>query len=346
MKKSFRNGLLRCLLAVMASLTLAATPVSALTASDAIAWPDEHPTPLAAKATLYKVSKANLLLDFHGSVQQPDLVVFMAGNQYRVFPDLVAGFHGWCATQTVCKGIKTDNVFYATLPPGKLIDAMVSGKLSVGNFWFDVRPDALWPDVFMTGPRQMTRLGKAGYIDDYALFTRNRGVVLLVAKGNPKKIRSVQDLARPEVRVAMSSPQREPASFDSYAKTLDAQGGEKFAQSVLAKANTVSPSFVHHRENPQFIADDIADVAPMYYHFGDYLKANLPGLFDYVSLPTKGNLVDALGIAKIKTAPRPRAADAWIEFVRSEQAAAIYEKHGFNYANLEERAQRISVSEK
>jgi len=36
--------------------------------------------------------KSNVVLDLHGSVQKPDLVIFMAGNQYRVVPDLLAAF--------------------------------------------------------------------------------------------------------------------------------------------------------------------------------------------------------------------------------------------------------------
>ncbi len=344
--KPLARNLLHTLGAAMVCCALGNAMAQTATAPTAISWPDEHPARLAANATAYKVAKSNLMLDFHGSANNPDLVVFMAGNQYRAFPELVAEYQNWCTTQEVCKGVKTANVFYATLPPGKLIDAMASGKLVVGNFWFDVRPDALWPDVFMTGARQMTRLGKMGHVDDYTLYARNRGVVLLVAKGNPKNIQSVADLARPDVRVAISSPVREPASFDSYSRTLDGQGGAKFAQNLLTKPNTVSPDFVHHRENPQFIADGVADVAPMYFHFGDYLKTNLPNQFDYVSLPAEGNFVDALGIAKIKTTPRSRAADAWVAFLGSERAAAVYNKHGFTFAGEDERAKRVSVAEK
>jgi len=86
----------------------------------------------------------------------------------------------------------------------------------------------------------------------------------------------VKDLLRNDIRVAISSPQREPASFESYANTLRSQGGAALLQQVLAKTTTISPTVVHHRENPQFIADGKADVAPMYFHFGDYLKRTMP----------------------------------------------------------------------
>ncbi len=148
----------------------------------------------------------------------------------------------------------------------------------------------------------------------------------------------MKDLLRDDVRVAISSPQREPASFESYANTLRGQGGTALPQQVLAKPTTVSPAVVHHRENPQLIADGKADVAPMYFHLGDYLKRTMPQLFDYVALPPENNFIDSLGIARIKTTTRVPAAQAFIEFMRTENAAMIYERHGFNFATAAERA--------
>jgi ABC-type Fe3+ transport system substrate-binding protein len=78
----------------------------------------------------------------------------------------------------------------------------------------------------------------------------------------------------------------------------------------------------------------------MYYHFGVYLKKHLPKEFDYVELPKEGNFLDVLAISMINNAPHRAAAQAWIEFIRSDAAAAVYQKNGFNYAPAEERARR------
>jgi len=164
--------------------------------------------------------------------------------------------------------------------------------------------------------------------------------VLLVAAGNPKNIRGLDDLLREDVRVAISSPKREPASFESYAATLRAQGGAEFAERVLKKPNTVFPAAVHHRENPQFIYDGVADVAPMYFHFGEYLKKQMPQHFDYVALPAEGNARDELALAVLNRAPRRGAAAAWAEFMRSDSAAAIYNRFGFDYVTASERSRR------
>jgi hypothetical protein len=301
-------------------------------------WPPELPAALVPRASVYVSEKSNVVLDFHGSIQDPDLVIFMAGNQYRVFPDLLPAFRKWIATQPRYGGLRADRIFYATTPPGRLIDAMDSGQLVLGNFWIDVRPDRLWPDVFMTGPRQQRRLRAARYIDGWSVYTRNRGVVLLIRAGNPKNIRGIADLLRDDVRVALSSPTREPASFESYSNTLRAQGGAQFPDLVLKKHNTISPAAVHHRENAQFIYDGVADVAPMYYHFGDYLKRRRPEYFDYVALPVEGNFRDALAISLIRNAQHKAVGEAWLEFIRSDAAADVFERHGFDYAAGDERS--------
>ncbi len=305
-----------------------------------VPWPSELPSPAAPNASVYVSEKSNIVLDFHGSVQDPDLVIFMAGNQYRAIPDMIAAFRAWLPSQPQFRSVRAQRVFYATTPPGRLIDAMDSGELLLGNLSIDVRPGKLWPDVFMTGPRQQRRLQSAKYVDNWWVYTRNRGAVLLVAAGNPKNIRGIGDLARDDVRVALSSPKREPASFESYSNTLRAQGGAQFPERLLEKASTVSPAAVHHRENPQFIFDGIADVAPMYFHFGDYLKKHLPQHFDYVVLPAEGNFVDELAISILNQAPHRAAAAAWEEFMRSDAAADVYNRHGFDYVTASERSRR------
>ncbi len=304
-------------------------------------WPPELPGALLPGATLYVSERSNTVLDFHGSVQDPDLVIFMAGNQYRVFPDLLSAFREWVKRQPGYRDLKVERIFYPTTPPGRLIDAMESGQLVLGNFWIDVQPEKLWPDVFMTGARQQLRLLNAHYIEGWSVFARNRGTVLLVRAGNPKGIRGVSDLLRDDVRVAISSPTREPASFESYSNTLRAQAGARFPDLLLKKPSTILPAIVHHRENPQFIYDGRADVAPMYYHFGDYLKTRLPRDFDYVPLPPEGNFRDALAISTIRNVQHKAAAAAWVEFIQSDAAAAVYTRHGFDYASNEERTRIV-----
>lgn len=337
-------SVLRLVLSVLSMSISACVVAQGIAASKALPWPVELPAVLPAQSVQYVVPKSNYVLDFHGSPQKPDLVIFMAGNQYRAFPELVQAFRSWVKQQPRWVDVATENIFYATTPPGRLIDAMASGKLSLGNLWFDVSPATLWPDVFMTGVAQQQRLHQMGQVDEYYPYVQNRGVVLLVRTGNPKNIRGVTDLVRDDVRVAISAPKREPASYANYAAAIDGQGGQGLADRIMAKPNTISPEVVHHRENPQLIADGLADVAPMFWHFGDYLKRSFPDQFDYVLLPKEGNNFASMAVAMIKSSPRPRAAQAWTDFIQSDVAADVYTRNGFDYASQAERTKAVRIN--
>ncbi len=289
-------------------------------------WPKEVPQPLGAADTYFEVPEANLLLDLHGSPETADLIIFMAGNQYMVLPDLVSAF--------VNANPDVPHVFYATTPPGVLISAMESRRLVLGNFWLDLH--RIWPDLFLTGPRQQGILRQKGFAKGYFLYARNRGVGLLVSKENPLGIASVRDLARPDVRVAISSPQREPASFESYADVITNQGGPETLAAIFEKPSTRHPVRVHHRENPQMIYDGRADVAPMFFHFGKYLTETFPDVFGFVMLPDEGNRVDLLGMALMEGGAHREGAAKWLRFMRTDTARQTYEKHGFCYATPEE----------
>lgn len=278
--------------------------------------------PGAPAAVRLDVPGANLVLDLHGSPQAPRLVLFMAGNQFRALPELLAAF----AQQP--GGVAPAQVFYATLPPGRLLDAMAAGRLHCGNLVLELAPDRLWPDVFMAGPRELQRLQQDGHIAPPRHYASNRGIVLLVRAGNPAAIAGARCLARAEVRVAISSPQREGASFRSYETTLDAQAGAGFTAALLAKPGTRSPQQVHHREIAQLIADGEADAAPLFRHLADYLVEQMPGRFEVVPLPDEGNTIDELWSARMLDSSRAAAADAWCDFLLSHEAAPVFARHG------------------
>ena len=63
----------------------------------------------------------------------------------------------------------------------------------------------------------------------------------------------------------------------------------------------------------------------------------MPEHFDYVTLSAEGNFRDELAISMIRNAPHREAASAWIDFMRSNATAAVYNRHGFDYAALEKR---------
>lgn len=291
-----------------------------------LAWPKEVPLDLSPRDTRFEAPQANYLLDLHGNPQTADLVIFMAGNQYMVLPELVRAYMRY--------NPKVRQVFYVTTPPGVLLNAMDSKRLVLGNFWLDL--NQTWPDVFLTGLGQQRVLTQKNYARGYYVYAKMRGVVLLVRKGNPLGITSARDLARPEVRVAIPSPQREPDAFGIYGPVIANQAGQETLKAILARPSTLHPVGVHHREIPQMIFDGRADVAPMFFHFGPYLTAAFPETFEFVRLPDSGNVSGELGMTVVNGGHNREAAERWLEFMRTNEARRIYEEHGFTYATRAE----------
>jgi hypothetical protein len=171
-------------------------------------------------------------------------------------------------------------------------------------------------------------------------IARSRGNVLLVRGGNPRAIRSVRDLARPEVRVFLSNPKTEAASYAVYAETL-ARFVRRFGLdlgAVLvgdAPARAVFGERIHHREAPQALADDRADVAVLYYHLALRYTRIFPGRFEIIALDGSGDVEPAPSPDNVTTAYHIGTVGdggAWgrqlVDFLLSEAVAAIYERHG------------------
>jgi len=74
------------------------------------------------------------------------------------------------------------------------------------------------------------------------------------------------------------------------------------------------------------------------------LKTRMPQYFDYVPLPVECNFRDELAISMIRNAPHKAAAAAWVEFISSDAAAAVYNRNGVDYSSAEERARILEAS--
>ncbi len=131
---------------------------------------------------------------------EADLILFMAGNQFMVMPELLQAFKA--------KYPQYDKIFCETLPPGlefkQIVEggALFRGELLTGN-----------PDCFTSVAKSsMEELANLGRIDSYRPYLRNR-LVIMVKEGNPKGIEGVQDLARDDVVVSQPGPMEHIAAF-------------------------------------------------------------------------------------------------------------------------------------
>lgn len=249
-----------------------------------------------------------------------DLVLFVAGNQFMVMEELLSAFK---------EETSESKIFYETLPPGMELRQILEGGAIFSGTVIDVAPD-VYASVSIDS---MKKLEEKGLIEkgDYFLYLHNR-LVLMVPEGNPAGITSVKDLGRDDVRVSQPNPETEDIGLYITDMYKDA-GGEKLVHRIMEEKRAEGTSImtiVHHRETPLRIGKGTVDVGPVW--ATEALNAIEQGLkVETIEPGPKLDQRDAINyyMARLKKAPHPKRARAFLDFIRSERAQKIYEKYGF-----------------
>ncbi len=291
--------------------------------STPLPWPREWARDRSDRPVWFHVG-SNLSLDFHGD-PAARLAVFSDGNHHMALADTLSAF--------LDRNPAVGDVFYATTPPAVLVQALTAGGFSLGNLFLSVRPH-----VFISPAPVLDGLVAGGHMTAHVPFMQSRGNVLLVRAGNPLAIRDARDLVRPEVRLFLSNPQTEKASYEVYAATL-----ARFAKSFDIRFDCLdSPSErivhgerIHHREAPQALHDGRADVAVLYYHLALRYTRIFPGCFEIVMLEGGGAAEPARRVENVLTDYHlglVGAGGEWgarlRDFLQSDRVTEIYRHHG------------------
>ena len=293
-------------------------------------WPDERAG--ISGDPRWTQSRSNICLDFHGDPMRAGLAVFSDGNHHMALQQCLRAF--------LTRHAEIGDIFYATTPPGVLLQWLDAGSLTVGNLCLTLRPQ-----LFISPPKVLERVIAAGYAATHEPFMRSRGNVLLVRKANPKNIRGVSDLARADVRLFLSNPVTETPSYQVYTDTLKRFAARLDVTLDFLAAGPDAPhprvlfgERIHHRELPQALADGRADVAPVYYHLALRYTRIFPELFEIVAFdggvaepaPSPEQVISEFHLALIGDGGR--WGDALREFLFSHEATAIYRHHGLTPA--------------
>lgn len=258
----------------------------------------------------------NLVLDFHGD-PGAELVVFSDGNHHMALLDAVCEFG---------KRPDAPNVFYTTTPPGPLAAALRADGLRLGNLLLQVRPHVFISPRFVLEPLQ-----RDGFLGESKRLFTSTGTVLLVPRGNPRGIHSVADLVRNDLRLFLSNPDTETASYSGYRAALDGAAAREGLDLAGLKASDdariVYGVRIHHREAPEAVAAGLADCAVIYHHLGLRYTRIFPDRFEIVPLPAPADIEPASShIALVGNGGR--WGQAFMEFMLSETVANIYREHG------------------
>ena len=171
-------------------------------------------------------------------------------------------------------------------------------------------------DVFASADTDhMASLQNAGLLDSTPqVFAHNR-LEIAVAKGNPKKIHSLADLARPGVVVVLADPSV-PAG--------------KYAQQALATAGvTVKPASLELQVSAVLskVALGEADAGIVYVS-----DVTTSGQVDGVPIAGEDNVIADYPIAIVKGARDRAAAQTFVSFVLSAEGQSLLADAGFEKA--------------
>lgn len=254
------------------------------------------------------------LPDIYGDINDPQLVIFMGGNQFMVLDDLLAAFKK--------RYPQYQRILVETLPPGLLFEQIKTGELVIGNMRITVKPD-----IYTTGKNKIE--------ENKNMFSRTEAftgtqLALMVTKGNPKKIKSLQDLQRKNIRISMPDKNIEGIG-NTVEEAYRKAGGEALHKKIMVdkvKDSTTFITEIHHRQSPMRILYKKSDVAPVWETEIFYQKS-IGNPVDYVAIPKQFNKLSVTSGGILNDAPHKEAANHFMDFLLSDEAQAIFKKFGF-----------------
>lgn len=295
--------------------------------SERLVWPREVAGRLCPSAELQQPD-SNIVLDLHGDPLRARLAVFSDGNHHMALEECLGAF--------LAAKPEAVDVFYATTPSRILMDGVRNGAIRIGNLMLSIRPH-----VFIGPADILDQMVAAGEVATHVAFAESRGNVLLIRRGNPKGITGLADILRPDVRLALSNPETEAASHRVYRDTIldlaadEGQDVERYRKQLDGNG-FVATDVIHHREIPQILADDLADVSVVYFHLALRYARIFGDRFEIVPLSPLAGDTAATGANHTTRFYIGLIGDggdwgpALLDFMTGAAAAEIYDRHGLS----------------
>lgn len=313
-------ALAACLLAGAAP---AGSPAARLEAIEAQypPWQDGQNNDATGKGLVFTVPPADSLADFHGSLDNPELVLYASGNYFFAMRGLVEAFG---AAYPAYRG----RVFYETLPPGLLLKQMTGGgTVTAGNMTFTVKPD-----VMMAEQRASEAWVKDGRLIAPVISFATNDLTIMVPKGNPAHITGLADLGRPDLALIMPNPAFEGVAAQIRASLVKA-GGEALATVVYdtkVAAGTTVLTRIHHRQTPLFLMQAIGQ-AGVTWTSEAIFQERVGHPIEHIAIPAEQNTRAIYSAALVNGAPHAEAARAWLAFLGTDSAFAALAPFGFRH---------------
>ncbi|MHB1175438.1 MAG: molybdate ABC transporter substrate-binding protein [Sulfuriferula sp.] len=282
-------------------------------------WQHGANAPATVKGLEFTVPEVNVLADFHGNLNNPKLVIFVAGNYYFAMAPLVAAFE---QEHPQYKG----RIYFETLPPGILLKQMAAGgTITVGNMTWTIKPD-----VYAAGLKKIKTAIADGILTAPAVPYVTNDLAIMIPKDNPAHITGLADLGKPGVRLSMPNPEWEGVARQIKASLVKAGGAalEKNVYEDKVKDGQTILTHIHHRQTPLFMMQGLVD-AGVTWKSEAIFQEQVGHPISNIAIPADQNTTAVYASAVVKGAAHPEAGKEWVEFLHSPTALAIFERYGF-----------------
>ena len=303
-----------------ACLSLSGLPDSSFAAPGEIDYTNHAPwhtqPPVGVPFTVYGVDNAP---DLHGDPINASLVLFVAGNQFMVMPDLIAAFKR--------RHPEIRHIFYETLPPGILARQIVAKGLTIGNLHLRIQPD-----IYESGKVRMESMVKKRLVlaSTVVAYAKNK-LAIMVYRGNPKAVRTLADLGKPGIRLSLPNPEWEGIG-KQIRHSLELAGGPALVDRIFRTKRadgTTTLTHIHHRETAVRILDRRSD-AGITWISEILFQKSLGHPVSLVGIPDRENTRATYVAAQVRGARHRQAAKDWLTFLSTKTAARIYTRDGFS----------------
>ena len=175
-------------------------------------------------------------------------------------------------------------------------------------------------DVYMPGDEHYVELAR-----QEGLVASSRPAcyfvpVILVRKGNPKGIRTLRDLLRPDVALALGDPQA--CAIGRQTQMVLSKNGiasDEVDKQVVFRSLTVNELAVHLEVGK-------ADATVVW----DAIAAQYAEGTEAVAIPAEENVISTVPVAVLSTSTQPELARRFADFATGPQGQAIFRKHHYS----------------